>query len=390
MSRPDSGVFGMILGVLSLVSSAARADEVTLVDGSRLVGRVAHLADQRLAIETDFAGRLLIDVVKVAGIEAKRRLVVQLKTGRTIEGELSFGPKSGQNLRGTADGDLHLSLTNVLEIRGAGDGQPSDDTEPSVERAEAAQMVEAKSDAIDQAAAQLSPLTSTPEDGPAVEAAKWTARLEIGLNGQTGEGEQVSFNGRAEVRRQTQRERLRFYGQGRYAQQDSARSVNEVLGGAHLEVDVNERWFTFSKVELEFDEFEELDLRATPSAGVGVFFIRQDDHELKGRAGIGYEHERFMDGTIEDDAVLELGYDYLRRLSPWLELDHSTTWYPSFDDPAMDYRVVSQTSGTFPLHKKHWWKLRVGMRNEYNPLPRPGVERLDTFYFFNVVYEMTQ
>ena len=99
-------------------------------------------------------------------------------------------------------------------------------------------------------------------------------------------------------------DRLLVYIQGRYAKQDGSRSENEIFGGMDLEVDLSDRWFVFGKTYLEFDEFENLDLRARATAGMGYFLIRQDHQELKLRAGVGFQHESFDDGTSENDGVL--------------------------------------------------------------------------------------
>src|SRR5690606_14320056 len=66
----------------------------------------------------------------------------------------------------------------------------------------------------------------------------WTARLELGVTGKTGNTESLSMVGRAEARRTTDFDRLLLYMQGHYAKQDGERSANEFLGGANLEVDI--------------------------------------------------------------------------------------------------------------------------------------------------------
>ena len=216
----------------------------------------------------------------------------------------------------------------------------------------------------------------------------WKARFELGLNGDTGNNERFATRGRIEAKRETAHERLIIYVQGQYAKENGESTANEIFGGTRLEVDLDERWFVFGHVQLEKDEFEDLELRATATGGIGYFFIREADHELKGRAGIGFEHESFDSGEDERDIVAELGYDYRIDFNEWLRFTHSLTYYPALGDPLSDYRLVAETAGEVPLSKEEPWKLRLGMRNEYDGDPQPGIDYLDTSYFLNLVYDM--
>ena len=152
-----------------------------------------------------------------------------------------------------------------------------------------------------------------------------------------------------------------------------------------MDVDQTNGWFTFGKIDMEFDEFEELDLRSAVTTGLGYFFMSDEGHKLKGRASLGYQHESFMDGRSDDQGGIEVGYDYHWEIPSWLLLTHSSTFFPTFDDFTSDYRVASETAGTFPMGKSDRWKLKIGMRNEYDSMPRPDVERLDTHYFLNLI-----
>ena len=158
-----------------------------------------------------------------------------------------------------------------------------------------------------------------------------------------------------------------------------------MLGGVNLEADINKKWFGFAKIELEYDKFENLDMRTTAAAGLGYFAIREKDQELKFRGGVGYQHESFRDGTSDDEAIIELGMDYRKELAPWLLFKHGTTYYPTFD--IGDYRIAMENAGEIPLGTGTKWKLKLGVRNHYNSEPQTGVDRLDTYYFANVVGE---
>ncbi|NLF29602.1 MAG: DUF481 domain-containing protein, partial [Planctomycetes bacterium] len=228
-----------------------------------------------------------------------------------------------------------------------------------------------------------SPLVAALRKQIEAEHGDWTAEFETGISGQTGNSEEVNVNARVGLFYKTPRERFKLYARQRYAQDDGERSVNEALGGAGLEVDITGRWFAFGGVELEFDEFEDLDLRTTVTGGLGYFILRREGHQLKTRAGVGYEHESFDDGTSMDDAVAEVGVEYFKQINDRLRFVHGTTWFPTFA-AVDDYRLVMENALEIDLNHTRTVKLRAGARNEYDSLPQPGVERLDTFYFLNL------
>lgn len=341
---------------LALITVAA-ADEVHLHDGSIIRGAVQTMSAEGLTIHTDFAGDLTIPTAKVAGLSTDQDLMVALQGGERAAGRLRVQPDGGLTLSGPTFGDASVNMSQLVAVWHP--DQPS----PLASEEEVA--------ALKKRIEEIEP--------------QWGLKVEFGLNGETGNSERNAFMGRVEATRKTARERMLIYGQGRYAKENGVRSTNEIMGGIDLEVDLTDRLFAFGKIGLEMDEFESLDLRTTATAGLGYFFIREPGHELKGRAGIGYQHESFDDGSTDDDVIAEVGYDYLREIAPWLLFTHGTTWYPTLSDLG-DYRLVSETAGEIPLGDSESWKLRVGMRNEYDGLPLEGVDRMDTFYFLNLLY----
>ena len=132
---------------------------------------------------------------------------------------------------------------------------------------------------------------------------------------------------------------------------------------------------------MEYDEFEDLDLRATAAAGLGYYWIKKPRHEFKTRVGVGYLHESYdSSGDSENDMVLDLGWDYLVDIMKWAEFEHHGLYSPNVDDFA-DHRVDLDTALLLPLDSKKYWKLKLGMRNEYNSKPQDDLEDWDHTYY---------
>ena len=88
-----------------------------------------------------------------------------------------------------------------------------------------------------------------------------------------------------------------------------------------------------------------------------------------------------------DAAQAELGLDYRVDIVPWLQFLHSTTYYPTFES-LRDYRLVSDSAFLIPLGESDMWKLKLGAQYEYDPIPQPGLKRLDQTYYANIVLDL--
>ncbi len=66
---------------------AAPQDEVIMLDGSRLLGKVVSVRDGSLKLETDFAGTLAIPMEKVSDIRTQEPVVMELADDTVIEGQ---------------------------------------------------------------------------------------------------------------------------------------------------------------------------------------------------------------------------------------------------------------------------------------------------------------
>jgi putative salt-induced outer membrane protein YdiY len=339
----------------------AAADVITLADGSRIIGTVERLADGKLILATQFAGTLEIDASKVTQIQTEQTVNVGMTSGDRLVGPIEWKPDLDRAVVRTELGGIPIKVDRVAAIWPEG-GKSPEVVAMEAQIAKVHEELEARK-------------------------SRWSATLEAGLLYKEGNTDVLDARGRAELRRTWPRDLLKFYVSGEYSEENDRRSASEVKGGAYFEHLLSERWFAYAATELEYDEFENLDLRAILSFGAGYYWIKKPEHELKNRAGIGYQHESFMDGFTTDTAQMELGLDYRLDIAPWVQFTHGTTWYPTFES-VRDYRLVLDSALLFPLGRSEVWKLKLGALYEYDSLPRPGFDRLDQTYYANILLDL--
>ena len=343
------------VGLALLTAASAVADVVTTSDGSSIVGKVEQIADGTLVILTEIAGRLEIDASKVTGISTDRPVHVTVESGDMLVGPIEASA-DGSVVRSKL-GDISISPTDITHLWPAGTENPQ------------VAAVREKAEAEIEAAKP-----------------KWSTTLEGGLTRTEGNTDTLEGHGRLDVKRATQSDLLHMYLAGKFSEQNDRRTTNEYFGGIRYENSVTERWFWYVRTELEFDEFEDIDLRATAAAGGGYYWLKRPEHELKTNLGVGYRHESYDGGRTENDAVLDLGLDYRVDVAPWVQLTHSTVYTPDFQE-FDNYRLRLDTALLMPFKDERLaWK--VGIRNEYNSRPQPGFDRLDNTYYTSIVLSL--
>ena len=342
-------------------AALGHADVVTLSDGSRLLGTVERMADGKLTLVTQFAGTIEIDTTMVSSIQTDQEMAVGMDSGDRLIGLIEWQPEIERAVVQTEMGGVPIAVDRVEAI------WPKDGKSPEVLAMEA-QIAKVKKELEAQRA-------------------KWAARLEAGFFLTEGNKDIFRAYGRAELYRTSPKDLLKFYLSGEYAEEDDNRNTHEIKSGAYYEYLFTERWFAYGRMDLEYDEFENLDLRFSTLVGAGYYWLKRPEHELKTRTGIGYLHETYMDGATFDTAQAELGLDYRIDINKWLQFTHNTTWYPTFK-ALRDYRLVSDSALLFPLGDSNVWKFKIGALFEYDSIPSPGFERLDHTYYANIVLDL--
>lgn len=360
------------------------ADEVHLQDGSRLMGDVVYLQDGTLTIETDFAGRLEISADRVSGISLDNEAMVTLNSGDRLRGTPRYTAEQGQRLIGTLAGEVTLS--EELSLVAITD--PSETDVSAAARPEPIRKLEQEhAEEVEQLKEEHAARVTELEERQQGFMDPWSGSIALGINGASGNSDHFGVNGRAEARRATNGDRLMLYLEGSLQEENSDTTANEVLAGGTLERDINRDWFVFGNLDFEKDEFEDLELRAVANAGIGYFLARSDAFTWKALVGAGYQHETFTDNSVQDEAIVSFGYDLNYHYNEWLEFLHKLTYFPSITSPTEDYRLVSNLAAQMPVGNTENWKLRLNLRNQYDSMPRPGIEDLDTVYSLNLVYD---
>jgi len=319
------------------------ADSVRIKDGSMINGTIVSMDDQKLCIDTLFAGRIEVNVTTIAEVAANTKVHVHLKSGSTLFGTVAESAEG--SIIQTEDGKMTVAFDRIAALWQDGAANP------------------------------LAPQTAVPAGR------KWNYAVAVDVRGKTGNTE--SFSGAATVKAtlKGKGDRLNIYGRAHRARENSNNTAKEMIGGIDLESDIKDRHSWYARNELEKDEFEFLDLRATAALGYGYYFRKIDEQQLRGRIGLAYRHESWMDGTSNSHPGLDVGLHHVRIFKSWAKMVNDITYTPSFSEWT-NYVLTHASTLDISLAESDLWKLRLGIRHDYTSMPvGADIKHLDTTYF---------
>ena len=131
----------------------------------------------------------------------------------------------------------------------------------------------------------------------------WSGNFGLGFVGRSGNTDQIDYNALGAARRDGKVTRLDLRYAGNFGELEGVRSVNNQLASARLDVFLSRNLFvTPGALEVYSDEFQNIDLRLTLSAGAGVYMIKESDLEWFVQLGVGYLSTSYRSVPVGEDS----------------------------------------------------------------------------------------
>lgn len=342
----------LLAGCLSL-SAVLFADEIRVQDGTVLKGKIASISETTIEIETGFAGMLTIDRAQVTGFSTDDLMFVRLASGAVMPGTVAAADEGAVEISGV-DGVLSAPLTSVRQ------GWLEGEKDPKILAKEQ----------------ELASMQRT-----------WKYQIAGSINGKSGNTDEKSFGADVSATLVGKNDELKFYGSYDRQETEGEKTVDERKAGMRYTSYFNDPWGWYVRQELENDVFENIKLRSVTAGGFSYRFANEDHYKLSGNAGLSYRYETYEDGTDDSDSIgLDAGVQHFYRLNNRFEINNELTWVPSIEDFA-SYLLKQNSWLDFPLGDSKLWKIRVGLKNDYNSQPEGGRKKTDTTYYSSLVVD---
>ena len=321
-------------------------DEVTLKDGSVILGEIADMTSGTLSIKAAFGadGVVKIKWDQVARIETGHDHKFQFADGSLLKGKILL-----------EDGKTMVLVSGLL--RG-----PLD-----LEKVSAINPTEKK----DVDVTGVINFGSSVADG----------------NTQT---KTASFN--TEVVARTERQRITLKGAWNYAENESSITARNTKGSIKYDFFLNKRFFLFASALFEEDKFQDLNLRTALSGGPGYQFIMQGDYsewwleglELYTEAGLAFFNEDRRVGVDDRYIAARWAIKLDWPFSDKITLFHNHEGFPGLE--RIDDLYISTEQGIrLTIWEGFVSTLQVNWR--WDNTPSPGFERSDALYLVTLGYQ---
>ena len=328
----------LLLTALLIAQATASAAVVTLRNGDRVTGDVIESDAAKLRVNTEFLGEVEISWEAVTGIESNDPLHVS-----SSDGQVLVGPVATQG--------------DALQIRTANSGTVTvPKTEIAYVRNETAQLAyEAEIERL-----RNPRLTDF-----------WRGFFDANLALTAGNAETKTFSNAAGATRETTRDTIKLYFTSLFAENsttgDSVVTANAIRGGSRYELNVNDKMFTYGFVDLEYDEFQSLDLRNVLGGGFGYHVVKNDRMRFDVYGGGAFNQEFFNNEITRRSAELTVGEEFNYTLTDRTSFNERLTFYPNLSQTG-EYRLQFDTGLVTDVFRWMSWNVTFSDRFLSNPV----------------------
>jgi len=323
---------------------SSRADQVTVENGDRVSGNIVKSDRNTMTMKTEFFGEVTIPWDAIGEIISEQELFVTAANGQVLVGTVSTTGSSLQVRISQAD-TVPVEMAVVENLRSQAE---QDAYEAEIERLRDPGLLDF-----------------------------WSGYIDGGFSFSGGNADTSAISTSMRTQRRTQRDKISIYTTTLFAQSSTSgvneTTANAIRGGTRYEVTVSDRLFTFGFLDLEFDEFQDLDLRSVLGGGLGWHVQNTDRTVFNVYSGGSFNQEFFTSETRRSGEIV-LGEELTHKLVETIGLTEQLTFYPNLSNTG-EYRLQFDLTLTTEIARWLAWHFTLSDRFLSNPIP--GVKKND-------------
>ena len=334
-----------------------KADQVTVENGDRVSGNIVKSDRNSMTMKTEFFGEVTIPWDSIREIISDQELFVTAANGQVLVGTVSTTGSRLQVRISPAD-TVPVEMAVVENLRSQAE---QDAYEAEIERLRDPGLLDF-----------------------------WSGYIDGGFSFSGGNADTSAIVTSMRTQRRTQRDKISIYATTLFAQNSnsgvSETTANAIRGGTRYEVNVSDRLFTFGFLDLEFDEFQNLDLRSVLGGGLGWRLQNTDRTVFNVFSGGSFNQEFFTSETRRNGEIL-LGQELTYQLVESTALSERFSFYPNLSNTG-GYRFQFDSTLTTELAK--WLALHITLSDRFLSNPTPGVKKNDVLLTTGVRFSFGQ
>jgi Protein of unknown function, DUF481 len=341
---------GSVYAVVLCCCISLHAEQVTLKNGDRLTGTILSVSDNKLTIKTEHAGTVTIDWDAVAQFSSDQPLVVTRNDKQVISGPVST--KEDQVIVRTASGAQEIPMTAVAVMR-----SPAD--QAAYEKSLHPGMLEG-----------------------------WAGGGNLGLALARGNSDTTNLALGFNAARPTTTDKWTIQAASIYststADHVTTTSANALGGFIRYDRNLTKTLFAFGLFAGSYDHAQDLNVRISPSGGLGYHVIASKMTTLDLLGGFGYTYENYSSGYngsttgVTNNLInATIGDEFSHKFTPNTSIVQDFYFFPYLNEDG-NYRGVFDFGIASKLYHAITWNLNFGDR--YNSKPVAGNKNNDVLF----------
>jgi hypothetical protein len=260
-------------------------------------------------------------------------------------------------------GEISIPTTRIVRLTGEHKGGGEAQGKPG----EAGAQPEAPAPQSPAPKPAPSPPPPAPPPAPKKPAAVWKTRIEFGLDGSQGNAEQLNFRGGLRIDRDTKDTAFRFNSRYVINTANGDRVANRLTANARNDWRLNSKHLSFFvQTGLEYNEFQQFDLRWTGGTGLSAVLIDDGTTRLNTSLGAGFSKEF---GSPNDELAPELitGLEFSHKFTKSQKFSVAAEFFPDLEQIG-EFRSIVRPVWEIKLDSKTDLSLRLGFEHRYESI----------------------
>ena len=326
------------------------AEQVTLKNGDRLTGAILSVSDKKLTIKTEHAGTVTIDWDAVAQFSSERPMVVTRTDKQVVSGPVNT--KDSEVAVTTTSGTQTIPMADVAVMRSQAD-------QAAYEKSLHPGMLEG-----------------------------WAGGGNFGLALARGNSDTTNLALGFNAARPTTTDKWTIQAACLYststADNITTTTANALGGFIRYDRNLTKKWFAFGLFTGSYDHAQDLNVRISPSGGLGYHAIASKVTTLDLLGGFGYTYENYSTGYngsttgVTNNLInATIGDEFSHKFTPNTSIIQDFYFFPYLNDGG-GYRGVFDFGLASKLYRAITWNLNFGDR--YNSKPVAGKKNNDVLF----------
>lgn len=147
---------------------------------------------------------------------------------------------------------------------------------------------------------------------------------------------------------------------------------------------LDRNFYSFVNGKFANSRFENLDLDATLSLGVGKSLYKTNETLLTGEAGVGYQSTSYTKaggGDTDNQAIGRLKLDFTHKINAMVNFTQDVIYIAGSE------RSELETNTGFKVKVSDNMNVKAGYKYRHNDKPATGVKKTDTQTTFTLIYD---